>query len=106
MNMVELLKKVLKSQMFGNLVAVAVVSSLTCSMAHAVAGTQNISTLITNQQYFEPMITLAFGLAAAFKWFEYFAGFTASSAIVNAITPGVLTFLTFQWDTVMGWFQL
>ena len=49
------------------------------------------------------MVTLGFGLVAVLKWFEYFVSFSTKSALINAITPVVLTYLTFQWDRVFVW---
>ena len=55
---------------------------------------------------FQVAVTLGFGLFAFYKWIEYFAGFSLQSALTNIVLPGILTFLTFQWPTVLGWIGL
>lgn len=46
----------------------------------------------------------AFLIGAGVKWIDYFASWSPDGAIKNAITPALLTYLGFQYDTVMSWF--
>lgn len=62
----------------------------------------NINTIIQNPQI-AAGITVGFGILALFKWIQYFGDFKPESALQNAIVPAMLTFLTFQWQTVLGW---
>jgi len=48
-------------------------------------------------------ITVGFGILALFRWIQYFGNFKPESALQEAIVPAMLTFLTFQWATVLGW---
>ena len=52
------------------------------------------------------IITFGLAILAAWKWFEYFANFTPGGAFLAIVTPAVLTFLAFQWSTVLGWFGI
>lgn len=63
----------------------------------------NINTLIQAGSGLNTGITVGFGIFALFKWIEYFGDFKPESALKNALVPAMLTFLTFQWATVLGW---
>lgn len=45
-----------------------------------------------------------FGLwiAAIVAWINYFASFQPDKALQNAVLPGFLTFLAFQWADILG----
>jgi hypothetical protein len=51
---------------------------------------------------------LDFGLlfTAAYKWFSYFINWNPANAFLEVIVPGLMTFLAFNWLTVLGWFGL
>ena len=65
------------------------------------ATTSIITTLTSGQSKLIPGITTGFALFAAVKWIEYFAGFSTNSALSAAIVPALLTFLTFQWESIL-----
>lgn len=69
----------------------------------AMAADANVGTLLKNPNV-KTIITFGLALLATWKWFEYFANFAPGNAFLMIITPGVLTFLAFQWDKVLGWF--
>ena len=52
---------------------------------------------------FRSTVTLGFAIYTAFEWFNYFNNFDTGSAFRNLWKPAVLTFLTFQWYTVLQW---
>lgn len=97
--------KVLTSQNLWTLVAlfaVAVIVSIMPEFAMAQEGLAGI----TGDRTFQKFVTLGIGLLAVFKWFDYFNSWGTGNAFLGLITPGLLTFLYFQWQTVLGWFQL
>ena len=65
------------------------------------ATTDLIKTLTATNSKLVPGITTGFALFAAVKWISYFAGFSTANALTDAITPAVLTFLTFKWEAVL-----
>jgi hypothetical protein len=77
----------------------AMVSS---NAAYAATTNQNIKKLLGDETL-STTITIGFGIFAAFKWFEYFSGFDPGTALIKIILPAVLTFMTFQWQTVLKW---
>jgi hypothetical protein len=74
------------------------------SFAQGITNT-NLKTIL-NDPNLQTAVTVGFGIFAAFQWFRYFAEFNPGSALLNIILPAVLTFLTFQWNTVLHWFGL
>jgi hypothetical protein len=80
---------------------VAVVGLLMITPEAQAAQTSIITTLTGSQSKLIPGITAGFALFAAVKWIEYFANFSTSSALTNAIVPAMLTFLTFQWESIL-----
>jgi hypothetical protein len=77
------------------------------AFAQAVSGTSNTEfQLIIKNSIFQKSVTIGFILLAAYKWFEYFEGFSTGNALTKAITPAILTFIALQWQTVLGWFGI
>jgi hypothetical protein len=58
---------------------------------------------VLNNPVFKVSITTGFGILAFWKWIEFFSKFETSSALTNAITPAILTFMAFQWTSVLSW---
>lgn len=54
----------------------------------------------------KPLIGFTFGLYATWKWFDYFASFKPDDAFSAIITPAMMTYLAFQYPTVLAWFGL
>lgn len=69
-------------------------------------GADNFKAFTKKGSMFNVAITLGFGLFAFIKWIDYFASFSTGNALSGLIVPGIATFLTFQWNTVLNWFQL
>lgn len=72
----------------------------------ALAGNQGNLQAILNDRFVVVAITLGFGLVAAVKWIEYAGSWGTSSALTGLIAPAILTFMAFQWQTVLSWFGL
>lgn len=71
----------------------------------AFAGKPDIKGIVSDGT-FKDIVTLGFGLFAFWKWIEYIAGFSPSSALKDMIVPALITFLAFKWTMVLGWFKL
>jgi hypothetical protein len=69
-------------------------------------GSEQFKAFTKKGTMFNTAITLGFGLFAFIKWIDYFASFSTGNALTGLIVPGIATFLTFQWDTVLKWFNL
>lgn len=69
-------------------------------------GADQFKAFTKKNSMFAIAITLGFGLFAFIKWIDYFAGFSTGGALTGLIVPGIATFLTFQWNTVLSWFGL
>lgn len=59
---------------------------------------------IIDNPTFKQSITIGFAIYAALKWFDYFNGFEPDKALSGIIKPAVLTYLAFNWYTVLAWF--
>lgn len=66
---------------------------------------QNVNKIL-NDGYFKPIITFGLGIFAAWKWFQYFAGFDPGRAFTDIIVPAIITFLAFKWQEVLKWFSI
>lgn len=73
--------------------------------AMAAAGDKNLANMLKDGNVVK-IITFGLAILAAWKWFEYFANFSPAGAFLAIVTPAILTFLAFQWQTVLGWFGI
>lgn len=94
------MKNLSKKQLL-QLAAILAVGLLATQPALAAQSTNLIGMLTNGQSKLAPGITAGFALFAAVKWIGYFANFSTSNALSDAIVPALLTFLTFQWDAVL-----
>lgn len=60
-------------------------------------------TLLLANPIFETTVTITLYMFAAFKWFTWIEGLSTQSALTSAITPAIITFIAFEWKTVLGW---
>ena len=91
----------------GMAVIVAVLSLILLLPDSALAaGSADFKAFTKKGSLFNVAITLGFGLFAFIKWIDYFASFSTGNALTGLIVPGIATFLTFQWATVLSWFDL
>lgn len=67
--------------------------------------TGNFENFVTNG-VFKTVIDLGLLFLAAFQWFLYWNGFNPSNAFKDIIVPAVITFIAFNWITVLGWVGL
>ena len=63
-------------------------------------------TAITQEGHFTKILSLGFAVGAVYSWIQYFANFKPESALTNIFVPAILTYLAFQWQTVLSWFNL
>jgi hypothetical protein len=52
---------------------------------------------------FSNAVTIGFAILAFWKWIEFLQAFKADSALRDAITPALLTFLAFSWGDMLTW---
>lgn len=83
----------------------AVLGFALLSATNAFAANANLTQIVTDPK-FKIAMSLGFAFFTLYKWIDFFANFDVSKALVNIVLPAVLTFLTFKWDTVLGWIGL
>jgi len=88
-----------------NVVLMLVLTAFVMTIIPEMAMAQNVNNILNNG-YFKTAINFGLGMYAAWKWFEYFNGFSPNSAFKDIIVPAIITFLAFQWQTVLGWFSI
>jgi hypothetical protein len=78
-----------------------VLSTIATNEAMAKLANNNLNTILTDKT-FQLAITIGFGLFAFWKWIEYFSSFSTGSALTGIIVPSLLTYLAFQWNTIIS----
>lgn len=67
--------------------------------------TGNFQEFVTNGT-FKMIIDLGLIFLSAFQWFLYWNSWSPENAFKDILTPAVITFLAFNWVTVLGWVGL
>lgn len=101
------LKVAMKKENIATMFTMILTAAMVFSPELALAGNTfgNIATIL-NDQYVAGVITFAFGLLAAYRVIMLFANFSPDGFFEKSITPAILVFLAFQWQTVIGWFGI
>lgn len=83
-------------------IAVAMIMTMIPELAMAQS---NVGTILGNSR-FKTIIKFGLGMYAAWQWFSYFNNFSPSSAFKDVIVPAIITYLAFEWETVLGFFNI
>ena len=67
--------------------------------------TTNFQEFVTNG-VFKTVIDMGLLFLAAFQWFLYWNGWSPQNAFKDVLVPAVITFLAFNWITVLKWVGL
>lgn len=61
---------------------------------------------LLENDHFRKAIDLGLLIFAGLKWYDYFNGFQPDNAFKAIITPGVLTYIAFNWLEFLGFVGL
>jgi hypothetical protein len=76
-------------------------TTIASNEAMAKLANNNLNTILTDKT-FQLAVTIGFGIFAFFKWIEYFSSFSTGNALTGIILPSLLTYLAFQWNTILS----
>jgi hypothetical protein len=89
-----------------SVLAIFLVALIVPEMAFAGNAAQgNFQEFVTNG-VFKTVIDLGLLFLAAFQWFLYWNGWNPQNAFKDILGPAVITFIAFNWITVLGWVGL